>query len=46
MPKDRAEIDLKHYRGLKPPWNDWQHLVVSGRKWATLVAGIALEGKE
>src|SRR5437870_1110375 len=25
-PKDRAEIDLKQYRGLRPPWNDWQYL--------------------
>jgi len=46
MPKDRAEIDLKHYRGLKPPWDDWQYVAVCGRRWATLVASLALEEKE
>jgi len=46
MPKDRAEIDLKHYRGLTPPWDDWQYVAVCGRRWATLVASLALEEKE
>src|SRR5438094_9984377 len=46
MPKDRAEIDLKHYRGLTRPWDDWQYVAVCGRRWATLVASLALEEKE
>ena len=30
-PSDGAEIDLRSYRGLRPPWNDWAHLVARGR---------------
>ncbi len=43
-PQDRAEIDLAHYRGLQPPWNDWDYLVNSGRRWASTVADISLRG--
>ena len=45
-PHDRGEIDLKHYRGLRPPWNEWKHVAGCGRSWAPIVAGIALEEKE
>jgi len=37
-PRDIADIDLKHYRGLQPSWNDWQHVVTRGRHWAQVVA--------
>lgn len=30
-PRDRAAIDLASYRGLRPPWNDWQHVVPPAR---------------
>ena len=42
-PRDVADIDLKHYRGLQPPWNDWQHVVARGRHWAQVVARVTLE---
>jgi hypothetical protein len=42
-PADLAEIDLKRYRALRPPWDDWQYVVARGRDWAPLVARIALE---
>jgi len=42
LPKDLAEIDLKSYRGLRPPWNEWRHVVERGRYWAQVVARTAL----
>jgi len=42
-PRDIAAIDLSEYRGLRPPWNDWQHVASRGRHWAEVVARIALE---
>ena len=42
-PLDRAAIDLASYRGLRPPWNDWTHLVTRGRYWAAVIARVALE---
>jgi hypothetical protein len=42
-PLDLAAIDLPSYRGLRPPWNDWAHLVTRGRHWATVLARVALE---
>jgi hypothetical protein len=44
-PADLAEIDLKRYRALQPPWNDWHHVVARGRHWATVVARVALEAE-
>ncbi len=43
-PVDRAEVDLASYRGLRPPWNDWQHLGKRGRFWARLLADELLGG--
>jgi hypothetical protein len=43
-PVDVAQIDLKAYRGLRPPWNDWSHVVARGRAWAGVVARVALGG--
>lgn len=37
-PLDAAEIDLTGYRGLQPPWNDWQHVASQGRGWARILA--------
>jgi hypothetical protein len=42
-PRDRADIDLKRYRGLRPPWDEWEHVVDRGRYWAQIVARVALE---
>jgi hypothetical protein len=41
-PKDVASIDLKNYRGLRPPWNDWDSVVRRGRHWAQIIASLAL----
>lgn len=43
-PRDLGDIDLATYRGLGPPWNDWQHVVARGRHWAREVARLALGG--
>ena len=43
LPQDRTEIDLSQYRGLQPPWDDWQHLAACGRRWAPVVARAALQ---
>ena len=45
-PGDLPEIDLRHYRALQPPWNDWDHLVARGRHWAQVLARIVLEAAE
>jgi hypothetical protein len=44
-PHDQREIDLKQYRGLRPPWNEWHHVMECGRRWAAVVAGITLQGE-
>jgi hypothetical protein len=41
-PSDLAAIDLASYRRLRPPWNDWAHVVARGRCWAAPIAAIAL----
>jgi hypothetical protein len=43
-PSDAGTIDLRQYRGLRSPWNEWEHVVARGRAWAPLVARVALEG--
>ena len=35
-PGAAARIDLARYRGLLPPWNDWEHVSARGRGWARL----------
>ena len=42
QPGDAASLDVATYRGLRVPWNDWEHVVRRGRVWARLVAGLAL----
>jgi len=42
-PGDLALVDVRTYRGLAPPWNDWKHVEERGRSWAPIVARIALE---
>ena len=44
-PVDVAVIDLASYRGLRPPWNDWQYVTSRGRLWARVLADLLL-GKE
>jgi hypothetical protein len=42
-PSDKSRVDLGTLRGLRPPWNDWSHLVRRGRHFATVVARSTLE---
>lgn len=41
-PADVAEIDLRTYRGLVAPWNDWAHVVARGRRWASILSDTLL----
>ena len=43
-PSDAPEIDLRSYKGLVAPWNDWGHLAARGRHWASLLATGLLQG--
>lgn len=45
-PVDVAMIDLASYRGLQPPWNDWEYVTARGRMWARTLAGLLLGEKE
>jgi hypothetical protein len=44
QPLDAAQIDLTTYRGLQPPWNDWQYVAARGRAWARILASPFLSG--
>jgi hypothetical protein len=44
QPNDLARVELSTYRGLVPPWNDWQHVVTRGREFAAELARLALGG--
>jgi hypothetical protein len=46
QPVDVAKIDLAGYRGLRPPWNEWQYVTSRGRLWAEVLADLLLRGKE
>lgn len=41
-PADGPEVDLRSYRGLGAPWNDWRHVALRGREWAQVVARVIL----
>jgi len=43
-PSDLPEIDLRTYRGLTPPWNDWKLVATHGRQWARVLAALVLGG--
>jgi hypothetical protein len=43
-PSDRPEVDLRTYKGLLAPWNDWAHLSARGRHWAAVLAGGEMAG--
>ncbi len=40
---DLARVELGTYRGLRPPWNDWDHVTSRGRGLASVIASIAME---
>ncbi|MCK6527561.1 hypothetical protein L6R50_08345 [Myxococcota bacterium] len=41
-PGDLAVVDLRSYKGLIPPWSDWEHVRAAGRRWAMRVADLVL----
>ena len=43
-PSDVPDVDLRTYKGLVAPWNDWSHLTARGRLWAGILAGGLLAG--
>lgn len=46
QPVDAARIELTGYRGLVPPWNDWQYLEERGRAWARTLSAMILRPEE
>lgn len=45
-PTDAPEVDLKGYRGLVAPWNEWSHVVERGRHFAGVMARVVLQSEE
>jgi len=43
-PTDASDVDLRSYKGLAAPWNDWKHLAARGRHWAGVLAQGLLGG--
>lgn len=43
VPSDVAQIDLRSYRDLRSPWNDWDHVADRGRAWAAVIARVVLD---
>jgi len=37
-PGDLAQVELASYKGLVPPWNDWDYLAQAGRRWGVRLA--------
>jgi len=42
-PSDADAVDLRTYKGLVAPWNDWAHLTARGRHWAGVLAAGLLD---
>jgi hypothetical protein len=43
-PSGAPEVELRSYKGLVAPWNDWTHLAARGRHWASVLARVQLGG--
>jgi len=43
-PSDAPEVDLRTYKDLLVPWNDWSHVAARGRYWAQVLAKLRLAG--
>jgi hypothetical protein len=43
-PSDVPSVDLRSYKGLIAPWNDWAYLAARGRHWAAVLARGQLTG--
>jgi hypothetical protein len=44
QPGDLGALELRTYKGVSPPWNDWTHVRARGRAWAKRVAALVLGG--
>jgi hypothetical protein len=42
-PADKASVDLKSYKGVIPPWNEWTYLESRSRFWSGRLAGLVLK---
>jgi len=41
-PADVSEVDLRTYRNLVAPWNEWTHVVARGRRWAGVLSALVV----
>ena len=41
-PVDRGALDLKTYKGIVPPWDDWRHIEARARFWAARLAKLSM----
>ena len=44
VPDDLGRVELRDYKGLVAPWNDWAHVAAEGRRLARTLAASTLEG--
>lgn len=42
-PEDLGRVELRDYKGLRAPWNQWEHLTNRGRHFARILGAAALE---
>ena len=42
-PSDAPQVDLRTYKSLVAPWNDWEHLAARGRRWARVLTSATLD---
>ena len=44
-PDDLGRVELRDYKGLVAPWNDWKYVSTEGRRFALALGAAALEGE-
>lgn len=42
QPQDRARVELATYRGLRAPWNSWEHLEERGAHFSKMLARVVM----
>jgi hypothetical protein len=45
-PTDLRTLDLEQYKGLTAPWTSWTYVIERGRRWAPVLASVALQNTE
>jgi hypothetical protein len=43
-PSGASAVDLRTYKGVIAPWNEWGHVASRGRHWAAVLSGRLLSG--